>query len=59
MATLIWLAYKGGVWLDTKYGTDMIFTLILFLVAIVFSFINLFDKLVFVEKLEKKNKKNE
>lgn len=57
MATLIWLTYKGGAYLDAKFGTDMIFTAVLFILAIIFSFMNLFDKLMYIEKRKKKDKK--
>lgn len=37
----------------------MIFTLILFLAAIIFSFINLFDKLTYIEKRANRKEKEE
>ncbi|MDD4342884.1 MAG: hypothetical protein PHH19_00765 [Eubacteriales bacterium] len=60
MVTLVWFAYKGGIWLDAKYETGMIPTVLLILSAIIFSFINLFEKIKFFEKMEKrkKNKRN-
>ncbi len=59
-ATLMWLAYTGGHWLDERYGTDPYLTFLLVLIAIVMSFNNLFEKVKIVDKIEqrKKDKKN-
>ena len=59
-ATLMWLAYMGGGWLDERFGAAPYFTFFMVILAIVLSFSNLFEKLKIIDKIEqrKKDKKN-
>ena len=57
MVVSIYFGYQGGLWLDQKYATDPIFTLLGVLAGVFVSFMSLMDKLKIMDKFDKNKKK--
>ena len=49
-AAFIFLAYKGGSWLDQRFNTYPLFTILLILLCIVYVFVSLYSKLRLIEE---------
>lgn len=51
-----YLGFKGGTWLDNRYGTDPLFVLLCLLAALGMSLYSLIQELLRIEKAWKKEK---
>jgi len=49
-AAFMFFAYKGGSWLDSKFNTYPVFTMLMIVLSVVYSFTSLFFKMKLVEK---------
>ncbi|NMA02472.1 MAG: AtpZ/AtpI family protein [Clostridia bacterium] len=58
MAAGLYLGYQGGLWLDARFSTEPIFTLLGLLLGVVVAFRGLIDKINIFEKADK-NKEEE
>lgn len=58
-AAFIYLAYRGGFWLDNRFNQYPLFTILCILAAVVYSFLSLYHKLRLIEEIKKKNKMNQ
>ncbi len=52
--TLVYLASKGGSFLDLKFETYPFFTVVLILISVFYSFFSLINKLNMIEKFKNK-----
>lgn len=57
MAASLYVCYQGGSWLDARFATEPIFSLLGILVGVVLSFKSLVDRLNLIEKMDKEKKK--
>lgn len=55
LAAFVYFAFKGGNWLDIKFGTYPLFSFGLVLLAVVNSFVSLISKMNLIE-MRKRNK---
>ena len=49
-AAFMFFAYKGGAWLDLKFDTYPVFTMLMIITSVIYSFTSLFYKMKLVEK---------
>ena len=55
-ANIYLLSYLLGGWLDDKFGTNILFRMILLFVALISAFMYLYKRVVISEKIEKEQK---
>lgn len=53
-ATFVFFAYKGGTWLDVKCDTYPIFTFVMTLISVFYSFSSLINKMKLIDEQKKK-----
>ena len=57
MAVSLYVCYKAGTWLDQRFVTEPIFSILGILVGVILSFKSLLDRLNLIDKMDKKKKK--
>jgi hypothetical protein len=49
-AAFVYFAYRGGAWLDIKFNSYPVFTMLTIIVSVIYSFFSLIHKMDLVEK---------
>lgn len=49
-AAFVYFAYRGGAWLDLKFNSYPLFTMLTIITSVIYSFVSLIHKMDLVEK---------